>query len=317
MVLRGIDFGPVLGASGVQGFFGEGYAFHKPLEWLGLLDFSRMTFVSKTATLFPRIGNMPLKTDWTPKHLLPNCIKVQHLKGLMLNAVGLSNPGLAALLAAGRWQRRTSPYIISIMSLADTKEERLQELSSLTGMLNLVRDQLGQFGLQLNLSCPNTGHDPSELMEESHEALQITSKLKVPFIPKYSIASAPIEALLKLDADPNCDAICISNSVPYGWQGIGERTWGAKQSPLHRIGGGGLSGKILRPLVCDYIRKLRERGFRKPINGGGGILCPADVDHYHVAGASSIFLGSIAALRPWQVQPTIKHAASLHWSNEQ
>ena len=47
MRLRNIDFGPVFGASGVQGFFGEGYLHHKFLRFLGL-NFDGCTFVAKT-----------------------------------------------------------------------------------------------------------------------------------------------------------------------------------------------------------------------------------------------------------------------------
>ena len=52
--LRGIEFGNVLAASGVQGFFGEDYWFHK----LTRPNFSGVTFVSKTATVSPRPGNL-------------------------------------------------------------------------------------------------------------------------------------------------------------------------------------------------------------------------------------------------------------------
>ena len=45
---RVADFGPVWGASGVQGFFGEGYWFHR---WVPGLSFDGCTFVAKTTTL--------------------------------------------------------------------------------------------------------------------------------------------------------------------------------------------------------------------------------------------------------------------------
>ena len=45
MKLKGIPFGNVFGASGVQGFFGEGYWFHPYLKPFGL-DFGDATFVA-------------------------------------------------------------------------------------------------------------------------------------------------------------------------------------------------------------------------------------------------------------------------------
>src|SRR3989338_2662201 len=285
MKLRGIDFGNVLGASGVQGFFGEGYWFHNAWKLSGL-NFTDMTFVAKTATLLPRKGNMSLTRHYTPRNPFPGCVKAKLLRGVMLNSVGLSNPGLNTLLRTNKWQLRTKPFMISVMSLADTPKKRLQELEIMVDMIGLVKDGFSApFGLQINLSCPNTGHDPYELIGESAKVLEIAGTLGVPIMPKYSIASAPIEAVLQLNDNPNCDAICVSNTLPFGWQGVDwQSVWGSKTSPLAKLGGGGLSGRILCPLVCEWIASLRDAGFTKPINGGGGILCPEDVIRYHNVG---------------------------------
>lgn len=312
MILRGIDFGKVLGASGVQGFFGEGYRFHKIWKLFGL-NFSGMTFVSKTATLLSCQGHMSLTRRFTPRRLLPSCVKARPLRGVMLNAVGLSNPGLDALLGTEQWQKRDAPFLLSLMSLADTASKRSEELRLMVEMIGLVKDDFNApFGLQINLSCPNTGHDPSELIDESAKMLEIAGSLGVPVMPKYSIASAPIDAIRKLNEHPACDAICVSNTLPFGWRGIDwQKVWGKNVSPLAKLGGGGLSGQALCPLVCDWIARLRDAGFTKPINGGGGIFSTADVGCYHDAGASSIFLGTVAVLRPWRVATIIKHANNL------
>lgn len=314
MKLCDIDFGHVLGASGVQGFFGEGYWFHTPWKPFGL-DFTDMTFVSKTATLLSRKGNMSLTRHFTPRNPLPRCVRVRFLRGQMLNSVGLSNPGLGALLGTSRWQANTKPFFISIMSLADTPKRRLEELRIMVDMIGFCKDCFhAPFGLQINLSCPNTGHDTAELIEESAHVLEIASILNVPLMPKYSIASAPIEAILRLNTYPHCDAICVSNSLLFGWKGIDwKKIWGNTTSPLAKLGGGGLSGRHLQPLVCAWIKTLRNAGFTKPINGGGGILNYQDVNKYYSAGASSVFLGSIAALRPWRVKYTINYASRMNW----
>jgi phosphoribosylformimino-5-aminoimidazole carboxamide ribonucleotide (ProFAR) isomerase len=47
---------------------------------------------------------------------------------------------------------------------------------------------------------------------------------------------------------------------------------------------------------------------RKHINAGGGILRPRQVNQMFAAGASSVFIGSVAILRPWNVQPAIRTA---------
>ena len=314
MKLREIDFGNALGASGVQGFFGEGYWFHKIWSPFGL-NFSGMTFVAKTATLLPRKGNMPLTQHYTPRNPFSGCVKVKLLRGVMLNSIGLSNPGLGALLGTGKWQKRTKPFLISIMSLADTPKKRLEELRLMVETIGFVKVSFSApFGLQINLSCPNTEHNPNELIGESAKVLEIANSLGVPVMPKYSIASAPIQAVRELNDHSGCDAICVSNTLPFGWQGVDwQNVWGSKTSPLAKLGGGGLSGKTLCPLVCEWIKHLRDVGFTKPINGGGGILYPEDVKRYHDAGATSIFIGSVAVLRPWRVKAIINQANNLNW----
>ncbi len=318
MKLRGIEYGNVLGASGVQGFFGEGYWFHELLKMFKLLNMDGMTFVSKTATLYERAGNMPLETDLMPIEMFPQCIEVRPFDKIMLNAVGLSNPGINVLLKKEIWQNFDKPFLISIMLIEDTPEKRIVELRLIINMLKAWLPKFkAPFCLQINESCPNVkGHDMPSITE-AEEHLKIAAELGVPLMPKFSIASAPYELVAQLEENPYCDAICVSNTVPYAWNGIGKQYWKRDDSPLQeKFGvGRGISGKVLRPLVCKWISNLRRIGFTKQINGGGGILEADDVYAYHAVGASSIFLGSVVALRPWQVKRIINCANSLSWGN--
>ena len=309
-VMRVDQFGPVWGASGVQGFFGEGYAFHGP--WL---NFEGMTLVAKTATASKRAGNMPLNDRFRPKQLFPSCVIVQPFQGSVVNAVGLSNPGLKALLATSKWQRLAKPFMISITSVADSQHERLDEYRQMVEMLGgALEDFRAPFGVQVNLSCPNTDLPPKQLIHESVEVLNIVGELGVPVVPKYSISSAPIAAIVELDGHEHCQAISVSNSIPFGWSGIDwTKAWGGTISPLAHLGGGGLSGAPLLSVVRNYIAQLRQAGYAGHINGGGGILQPRDCDVLREAGASSISLGSIAIVRPWRVAKTIAYARSLQW----
>ncbi len=315
MKLRNIDFGNVLCASGTRGFFGEGYPHHKYLKSLGLLSFDDVTFVSKTVTLLGHKGNMPLKADSTPKALFPDCIKINFRNDTILNAVGLSNFGLGYYLGDGRWQAREKPFWISVMSIGDTKGRRLDEAYLISTMLSAYKkDFSAPFGLQINLSCDHTRLKPSKIIEETSEILNVYSGNNVPLMPKFSIASAPLDAIMELNDNPNCDAVCFSNTLPFGWRGIDwEKAWGTTKSPLKHLGGGSLSGRVLAPLVCEYIIRLRERGFKKHINGGGGIFNSRDVNKYHEAGASSIFVGSVAIFQSWKIASIVKTANTLDW----
>jgi len=315
MKLRDIDFGCVWGASGVQGFFGEGYPYHHLTKSLGFGPvFDGMTFVAKTTTLDPKEGNMPLQPDGiTPKKLKPKCIRVKPWVGAVLNSVGLSGPGVECLLNTGKWQSRTEPFVLSFMSVAKVPADRYTELA---GFVTILKEQLPQFNapvaLQINLSCPNVCLDTKKLLEEAQVLLSIAKQLKIPLMFKLSVTT-PVEAITDISKHPDLDALCISNTIPYGcfpekinW----EKLFG-KKSPLEHLGGGGLSGAPIFPLVINWLEEAKDSGIEIPINVGGGIMSPADVDKAYGACADSIFIGSMAMLRPWRVRPTISRALEL------
>jgi dihydroorotate dehydrogenase len=314
MELRGIDFGPILCASGVQGFFGEGYWHHKFLKNFGL-NFAGCTFVAKTTTLEHCDGNMPLKKDGiTPKELFPKCVKVYFRKGIILNACGLPGPGAKALFETGRWQKRKNPFFISFMSVERSVGERIGELHK---FVKLFREHLPEFkapvGLQLNYSCPNVGVDINYLFDEAKTGLKIASVLGIPLMPKFNVLASP-KVMKGISDDLNCDAICISNTIPWGkladkinWK----KLFGSDVSPLVQFDCGGLSGKPLLPLVVDWVKRARHEGIIKPINAGGGILSPNDLQALYEADASSVFIGSVATLRPCNVRKIIRKAHQL------
>lgn len=310
MILRGIDFGPVWDASGVRGFFGEGYWYHRWLKPFGL-SFESSTFVAKTTTLAPRPGYMELAEDGlTPKRRKPDCIVVKLRQGAALNAVGLSGPGASALFADGRWQTRTEPFFLSFMAVGDTLSKRLDELNGFLRRLETHRAAFSaKVGLQINLSCPNTGHDFKEIEHEAVMMLAHAAYLRIPLVPKFSVVT-PLPIVARIAEHRACDAVCVSNTIPWGQVDPDVRNafCGSLESPLAKYGGGGLSGKPLFPLVLDWVKRAVASGFPKPINAGGGILRPRDAERLLQAGAASIFIGSAAFLRPWRVASIIRTA---------
>jgi len=312
MRLRGIDFGTVLDASGVRGFFGEGYGHHALWRPFGL-RFNGSTFVAKTTTFAAREGNMPLGEDLRPKQLKPACVVVKFRKGVALNAVGLSGPGARALFERGIWQRRQEPFFISFMSVAASMPERLAEIGAfVTEFGRHLPAFSAPVGLQMNFSCPNVRVDHGALVEEVSWALRLASVLDIPLVPKFN-ALLPIDAAIEIARMAHCDALCVSNTLPWGslpgridWKGI----FGSDTSPLARFGGGGLSGATLLPFVRDWLIAARAAGIRKPMNAGGGILSSRDAIALLDAGADSVFIGSVAILRPWRVAGIIAAASA-------
>lgn len=298
MRLKSTNFGLVWDASGARGFHGEGYPYHKYFKHLGL-DFTSSTFVAKTVTLNPRLGNLPYR----------NCIVVKPVKGVALNAVGLPNLGARAHLDTGLWQNWTEPFFVSFSPVAETTNGRIGETKEFVEIFcKYLKGFKSPVGLQVNLSCPNTGSKIyDDFVWEANQILNTVGRLGIPIILKFNIVIHP-GIVYQIGLNPNCDGICISNSIPFGqlpelinWKGL----FGDK-SPLAHLKGGGLSGTLLLPLVASWIKNIRQWGFKKYINAGGGVLCTRDADKLFLAGANSIFLGSIAFLRPWRIKKVIE-----------
>jgi dihydroorotate dehydrogenase (NAD+) catalytic subunit len=319
LVLRGVDFGPVSVASGTLNNFGEGWPYHRYLKKIfpSKFDFTGATLVSKTATLASRKGNMPLDDEFQPTERFPRCIYGNPLKGIAVNAVGLSNPGINALLKTREWQNSTEVKFISFMA-ADglTLVQRLDETSGFAKhMQKYAKNFKARFGIQLNISCPNTDHDPKVL---SHEALEHGYILRsmlgdIPLDLKIN-AMTPIAAISEIQRENVFDSLTCSNTIPWGkmpehinWK----KLFGSEISPLRKRGlqqDGGLSGWPLLTIVETWIEEARSAGISIPITAGGGILCADDVDRMYYAGANAIAIGSAAFLRPWNVQPIIQRA---------
>ncbi|MFZ6014766.1 MAG: hypothetical protein ACOYUZ_00200 [Patescibacteria group bacterium] len=310
MKLRGTEFGHVFCASGARNFFGEGWPYHESFKHFGL-DYTGSTLITKTTTIDPRKGNMPLKEDSTqPVERFPKCIIVKPFHGVALNSVGLSGPGLQWLLKQNRWQRLTEPFVISFMAVGQDHKERLQEYERLAEMmLPALKNFQTSIAVEINISCPNVHIHQSELIDEAKEYLNMVAGLKVPIIVKINALLAEAQAA-KLTEHPACDGLDISNTIPYGqipdiipW----EKFFGTNGSPLGHLGGGGLSGAPLLPIVTDWIKNFRRKySYTFPIIGGGGILSPDDADLMLNTGADAISLGCISMLRPWRVQRTIR-----------
>ncbi len=312
MILRGIDFGPIWFGSGTVGFFGEGYWYHNLFKWLPGFDLSQITFVAKTTTLEKKDGNMPLKEDRiTPAESKPRCIKVNLLQGATLNAVGLSGPGARWLFDQGSWQNRPKPFFLSFMAVSKKSSGRLEEL---VGFVSLAKEKMqgskAKWGLQINFSCPNVGLEVGELLSEVEDSLDIAAELNVPLVPKFNLSLPPLAAK-KISLHPACDAIHISNTLPFGkLEGLvpnWEKLFG-EESPLEDLGGGGLSGPALFPLVQNWLNQTILEVPSCPINAGGGIFSRQNVDTLFNYGAHGISISTVIMHRPWRVLGIVEEA---------
>lgn len=319
MKLRGIDFGHVWDASGSRGFFGEGYRYQKVYGSIGMKPRHEGTFISKTATIQPNEGNMPLAPDgFSPRDWKPKCIKVYPTRCATLNAVGLSNPGLKFLLDTGKWQSRKDPFMISFMPISEKEQNRIRETREFVALLESRIDDdswAGDFGIQLNLRCPNRKLDSASLVNEAMVLLSLVASLEIPVILKFD-STLDVEAALQLSRHPHCDAISISNAVK--WRDVplevrSEQFGTAEISPLEQYGGGALSGRPILPLTMNWLDRAKHIRFGCPIAIGGGIMMPEDAEwiirsHDQI---QAIELGTVRMLRPWRYDSIYDHAYNI------
>lgn len=311
MLLDNVAYGHVFCTSGARNIDGSGW-WYDPLipgkSWEG------STFVSRTITLDPNQGHMPLiKGGLRTREFFPRCIKAYWRIPAALNAVGLSNPGLKAVLEKGFLQRLTERFGLSFMAIEPSLESRYDELEHFVDLLEpRLHEFRAPFFVQLNLSCKNIRSvERGELLEEAVVSCQIVGKLNRPVQVKVN-ALADAKQLALLEKHPACSSLVTSNTIH--WNDLAqigidvEQVFGTRTSPLEKFGGGSLSGPLLHPAVVEHIRQLRAAGFTKPILAEGGNFTAQHVDEVMRAGADAVGLGTVAMLRPWRLKGLIDDA---------
>lgn len=314
---------PVIAASGVLGFSGEGYWHYKLMNifTFGLFGYilrNWITFQSKTTTAFANKGNAELANDgYSLKEKMPNCVAVNFIKGFMVNNFSLSGPGLEFFLKNGLWVNFTGEFHISVMLIGKTAEERIVEAEHIVMLLQkyLYTLKASKIFLNWNISCPNTGHDVlKNFLNTFNPEYEILSRLKLPILVKVGW-NFPIDVARKLQELEWIKGFVAINTIPFNeLPGFTKKKYFTKDedgeyvSPLDKYqdsfyvkGRGGVSGHPERKFSLSWITKARQGGIIKPIIGGGGIMNPFNVWQYKNAGATLISIGTAVSLRFWNL----------------
>lgn len=273
-VVHGLEFkNPIILAAGTAGF-GEELADVMPLDAVGGL-------VTKAVSLEPRAGN--------PSR------RVAEFDGGMMNAVGLANPGLAAVRATH------VPWLAT--HLADTRkivnvvgfavEEYAAVVAGLEEAVGTASMRQAIDGFELNVSCPNTkaggmefGADPVSLRQVIETARRETKR---PIFVKLSPTLPNIADAARLVADAGADAISVVNTIPGMLIDVELRR------PMLGFGSGGVSGPAILPVGVLATWRVRQ-AVTLPILGVGGVASGTDALQYILAGAALVGVGT-AALR--------------------
>ena len=275
VTLCGIEMdNPIIPASGTYGF---GYEFAElyDINILGSLSF-------KGTTLEPRFGNP------TPR--------IAECPSGMLNAVGLQNPGVDAVIANELPRLRE---VFHKPSMANVSGFSLDEYVETVRRLDAVED-IGWF--EVNISCPNVhgggmsfGTSPEMAETVTRAVRDVTKK---PIIIKLSPNVTDIVSIAKACEAGGADGISLINTL------LGMRIDLKKRKPLLANKTGGYSGPAIKPVAVRMVYQVYE-GVKIPLVGMGGVESAEDVIEFMLAGATAVEVGAANLVNPYACRDII------------
>lgn len=274
--LCGLDLdNPVIPASGT---FGYGY------EFAQYYDINRLgTFSFKGTTKEPRFGNP------TPR--------IAECEGGMLNAVGLQNPGVHAVIEKELPKLREVFHKPVMANISGFSVEDYVYTASLLDK----EEQVGW--LEINISCPNVhgggmsfGTDPKAAAEVIRAVKEVTTK---PLIAKLSPNVTDIVSIALACEAAGADAISLINTL------LGMRIDLKQRKPLLANTTGGLSGPAVFPVALRMVYQVSS-AVQVPVIGMGGVMKAEDVIEMMMAGASAVEIGAANLIDPYACERIIK-----------
>ena len=260
--LCGIEMdNPLIPASGTFGY-GKEFAELYDINCLG-------TFSFKGTTLEPRFGN--------PTPRIAECTSG------MINAVGLQNPGVAAVVD------KELPELAKFFHkpvMANICGFSIEEYTEVSRILD-AQEQVGW--LEINVSCPNVhgggmsfGVTPEGAASVVRAVKAVTTK---PVIIKLSPNVTDIVSIAKACEAEGADGISLINTM------LGMRIDLRTKKPVIANKMGGFSGPAIMPVALRMVYQVYD-AVKIPIVGMGGVSSAQDVIEMMLAGATAVEIGS-------------------------
>ena len=267
---------PIIPASGTFGY-GEEFAWLYDLNILGSLSF-------KGTTNQPRPGNPQPRIAETP--------------GGMLNAVGLQNPGVDAVIETELPRLAEvfqGPVIANVGGFSE--EEFAENCRKLAECPQVAI-------LEVNISCPNVHAGGANFGSSPESAAAVTRAVKAaagdkPVFMKLSPNVGDIRAVALACADAGADGFCLINTL------LGMRIDLNTRRPVLANRTGGLSGPAIFPVALRMVYDVYE-AVKLPIIGCGGVSSARDAAEMMLAGASAVEVGAANLRDPWACKTIIE-----------
>lgn len=259
---------PIIPASGT---FGYGY------EYAELYDINCLgTFSFKGTTREPRFGNP------TPR--------IAECTAGMINAVGLQNPGVDAVIAQELPRLRQcfhKPVMANVSGFS------LEDYAYTCEKL----DREPNVGwLEVNISCPNVhgggmsfGTDPAAAAQVTRAVKAVTTK---PVIVKLSPNVTDIVSIALACQEAGADGLSLINTL------LGMRIDLKRRRPIIANTMGGFSGPAIFPVALRMVYQVAQ-AVQIPVVGMGGVTCAEDVIEMMLAGATAVEIGAANLQNPF------------------
>ena len=257
---------PVIAASGTYGF---GREFNE------LYDVGQIGGVStKGMTLEPRLGN-PVP-------------RIAESRGVILNAVGLQNPGVEHFIKYDlEWLKSTGTAVIANVA-GKTLEDYKHICEKLDGLVDMV---------ELNISCPNVksggmafGIKPETVEEVTRYAK--SGLKKTPLMVKLSPNVESIATNARSAENGGADAVSLINTL------TGMAIDIERRRPIIANNTGGVSGAGVKPIAVRMTYEVAQ-AVKIPVVGMGGITCAEDAIEFLMAGATAVQVGTANFTDPY------------------
>ncbi len=270
---------PVIPASGT---FGYGY------EFAELYDINCLgTFSFKGTTLEPRFGNP------TPR--------IAECPDGMINAVGLQNPGVDAVIAdelPKLAQVFHKPVMANVSGFSvDDYVETVRRFEA----DEAARAQIGWF--EVNISCPNV-HGGGMAFGTCHEAAaEVTAAVRKvtdkPLLIKLSPNVTDITEIARACEAAGADGISLINTL------LGMRINLKTGKPVIANKMGGFSGHAILPVALRMVYQVYD-AVKIPVVGMGGVSTAEEVIEMMMAGASAVEIGAANLINPFAAKEIIE-----------
>lgn len=214
-----------------------------------------------------------------PNKGYPNPTTVE-VEGGIINAIGLSNPGVEIFQEELKKLEGNVPQVASIYG--STPEEFSQ--------IAIQADNLVD-ALELNVSCPHAmegcgasiGQDP-DLTTQIVKAVK--KSVKSPVIVKLTPNVTDIVEIAQAAESGGADALTLINSL-----GPGMKIDLETANPVLSNRFGGMSGPAIKPVALRCVYQVHQ-AVKLPIMGVGGIMNYQDVVEFLYAGANCVQIGT-------------------------